>query len=108
MHQLQIGDKVQIGIVFLSYMNEEFTTHFIINNSAKLLVSSTSLNSCVHAIFISSSSFSSCCYHEYSAAKCLIGFAVTSTGSVKYSKIITFMEKQQQTIMEVLVNNNIL
>ena len=39
MHQLQIGEKVQTGIVFLSYMNEEFTTHFIINHSAKLLVS---------------------------------------------------------------------
>ena len=31
--------------------------------------------------------------------KSMYGFAVSSTGSVKYSKIITFQEKQQQTIM---------
>ena len=28
MHQPQIGDKVQTGIVFLSYMNEKFTYSF--------------------------------------------------------------------------------
>ena len=50
MHQLQVGDKVQTGTVFLLCIHEEFTYSLIIQ--ANILASLSSLNSCVQTEYL--------------------------------------------------------